>query len=200
MIRVNLLRSTGLDVGMGGAGIEVVAVDQQRIAAMKGVVIAIFPIALYIYEKINISNLQQAASAVRSQVTSVEAEIAQYGDQGPRVEKYTKEKQRIGQHLDGIQAIAKDRLREVKALDNIQSITPVQVWFERIFIKDGLVSVIGHSNTDEGVATFYASLQNSPVFSGFEPKSQEQVVINGVKAMKFEVEFRIGRANPEAPR
>lgn len=194
MIRVNLLRNTGLDAAVvGGPGIQVVAVDQQRIAAMKGVVILLMPIALYVYEKINISNLQQAASEVSQRVTSVEAEIAQYGDQGPRVEKYTKEKQRIGQHLAGIEAIAKDRLREVKALDNLQSITPVQVWFESVRIDTGLVKAVGFSNTDEGVATFYASLQNSPVFSGFEPKSQEQVTTNGVKAMKFEVEFRVGK-------
>ncbi|MES2963591.1 MAG: PilN domain-containing protein [Bdellovibrionota bacterium] len=195
MIRVNLLRNTGLDAAVvGGPGMQVVAVDQQRIAIVKLVVILLFVIALYIYEKINISNLQQAAAEISARVTEVEAKIAQYGDQGPRVEKFTKEKQRIGQHLEGVEAIAKDRLREVKALDNVQSITPVQVWFEKIVIRNGLVQAIGYSNTDEGVANFYAQLQNSPMFSSFEPKSQEQETVNGAKAMKFEVEFRIGKA------
>ncbi|MEK7358109.1 MAG: PilN domain-containing protein, partial [Bdellovibrionota bacterium] len=129
-----------------------------------------------------------------ARVTAVEAEIAQYGDQGPRVEKYTKERQRIEQHLDGIEAIAKDRLREVKALDSIQTITPLQVWFDDILIEGGRVKANGFSNTDEGVATLYASLQNSPMFSGFEPKSQAQESVNGVKVMRFQVEFRIGKA------
>lgn len=194
MIRVNLLRNTGLDAASaGGQGIQVIAVDQQRIAIVKIFVILALPGALYVYESLNISSLQQQASQAEARVTAVEAEIAQYGDQGPRVEKFTKEKQRIDQHLDGIQAIAKNRLREVKALDNIQSLTPLQVWFENILIDGGLVKATGYSNTDEGVATLYAKIQNDPMFSNFEPKSQQQEVVNGLKVMKFEVEFRIGR-------
>jgi Tfp pilus assembly protein PilN len=194
MIRVNLLRNTGLDAAIvGGQGIQVIAVDQQRNAIIKVFVSIVLPLVLYVYESINISNLQQAASQAEARVAAVEAEIAQYGDQGPRVEKFTKEKQRIDQHLDGIQAIAKNRLREVKALDNLQSLTPLQVWFEEVSIEGGLVKAKGFSNTDEGVATLYAKIQNEAMFSNFEPKSQEQDTVNGVKVMKFEVEFRIGR-------
>ncbi|MEK7358110.1 MAG: hypothetical protein AAB250_16810, partial [Bdellovibrionota bacterium] len=81
MIRVNLLRNTGLDAAVvGGPGIQVVAVDQQKLAIIKLVVILLVPGALYVYESINISNLQQAASQIERR--EIDAALVVSGEDG----------------------------------------------------------------------------------------------------------------------
>lgn len=197
MIRINLLRSTGMSAAAPAFGADgsvgVVVVDQQKIGAMKLVAILIFPILLYVYETMNVSSLESQRADIEAQAAAVEAKNAAYGDVGPRVERYTKEKQRIDSQLGIIRELAKNRLREVKALDSLQSLTPPQVWFDTIKIEGSLVKATGYSVSDDGLGALFSSLNNSPVFSRFEPKAQSQTVSSsGERTVKFDVEFQIG--------
>jgi Tfp pilus assembly protein PilN len=192
MIRVNLLRNLGLDTG-ASAGIQVVAVDQQKQGAIKGAVILLFPVLLYVYETTNITSLNERRDALNHQITDINKKKAAFGDSGPKVEKFTKEKKKIDEQVEVIRSIARNRLREVKTLDSLQTLTPSQVWFEDIAIDGNLVKASGYSNTPDGVETLYAALNNSPLFSRFEPKGQTQEVQNGMQVVKFKIEFRIGR-------
>jgi Tfp pilus assembly protein PilN len=200
MIRINLLRSTGMTTSApvmsgfgGGGGTQVVVVDQEKIGGLKLVVILLFPILLYGYEYMNISSLEAQKTEVEAQAAAVEGKRAAYGDAGPKVEKYTKEKQRIDSQLGTIRELSKGRLREVKTLDSLQSLTPPQVWFDSIKIEGNLVHAAGYSITDEGLSALFSSLNSSPVFSKFEPKSQSQEQTpSGQRIVKFEVEFVIG--------
>ena len=199
MIKVNLLKNTGLEGAAISSqpGMHIVAVDQQKLAIGKVAVMLVFPGLVWVYESINISSLSQSLAAIQKQVTELDAEKQKYGDAAPKVEKFTKEKKRIDQHLDGIRELAKNRLREVKALDMLQTITPNQVWFDKILIDGSHVKATGYSNTDEGIETLYAQLSHSAMFSSFEPKSQSQETVNGQKVMRFDVEFRIGRSEAQ---
>ncbi|RYZ74522.1 MAG: hypothetical protein EOP05_09165 [Proteobacteria bacterium] len=204
MIRVNLLRSTGMTPaapamggmfsGMGsGGGTSVAVVDQEKVGGIKLAVILCFPILLYAYEFMNISGLETEKAKVEAEAAAVEGKRAAYGDSGPKVEKYTKEKQRIDTQLATIRELTKTRLREVKTLDSLQSLTPAQVWFDSIKIEGNLVKASGYSITDEGLASLFQQLNSSPVFSKFEPKSQTQSTsASGQRTVKFEVEFTIG--------
>jgi hypothetical protein len=55
----------------------------------------------------------------------------------------------------------------------------------------------GYSNTPEGTSTLYTALNNSPLFSRFEPKRETEVTVSGVTAKRFEVEFHIGKQGSE---
>lgn len=198
MIKINLLRNMGLDAaqsgGMAAAGI--VAVDYQKQAAMRIAAILAIPLLLYAYESVSISGLKEELAAIQANTNKVNQEKAAYGDAGPKVEKYTKEQAKIDEHLKVIRGIAKNRLREVKAFNVLENDLPPQVWLEKISLEDSTVRVEGYSNNEEGVRTFFDKLENSPFFSGFQPQGQSQETVNGFKAIKFVVEFRVGREAP----
>lgn len=198
MIKINLLRSMGLDSApaMGGGG--ALSAEMQKAAVLKIVMMGVFPGMLYVWETINIGNLNQRVAALQSEIKSVEGKKSSYGETAPLVEKYTKEKQKIEKQSDVIRGIMRNRLREVKALDSLQTITPSQVWFSKIDIKGSLVEAAGYSNTDEGLATLYTALGNSQFFSRFEPKQQGVASQGGTQVKSFSIEFNIGRQEPEA--
>lgn len=202
MIRVNLLRSTGMTASaptsnpFGGGGTQVVTVDSEKAGGLKLAVILLFPILLYGYEYMTISELETKKAQIDAEAAAVEGKRAAYGDAGPKVEKYTKEKKRIDTQLAAIRELTKDRLRVLKTLDTLQSITNniTQVWFESIKIEGPQVKVSGYSLTDEGLATLFAALNGSPFFSKLIPISQTQITTqSGQRLVKFQVEFTIGR-------
>lgn len=198
MIKINLLRNMGLDAaqtgGMAAAGI--VAVDYQKQAAMKIAAMLALPLALYMYESVHVSSLQEQLAEVQAKTNKVNQDKAAYGDAGPKVEKYTKEQAKIDEHLRTIRGLAKNRLREVKAFNVLQNDLPPQVWLEKVSLEESTVRVEGYSNNEEGVRTFFDKLENSPFFSGFQPQGQTQETVNGFRAIKFVVEFRVGREAP----
>lgn len=199
MIRINLLKSTGLTAtpSVGGGG-DVGAVDQQKLGAAKLFVILLCPILLYAYEYSNISTLKAQVVAAEEEAKKVEAKKAAFGDAAPKVEKYTKLKAKIDSQMATIRSLTRNRLREVKALDSLQEITPSQVWYESITMNGGLVKAKGYSLTDEDLTALFSKLTNSAIFSRFEPKSQTYATsASGAKIVKFDIEFRVGKQDQE---
>lgn len=205
MIRVNLLRTTGMSASAptsnpfgGGAptgGTAIISVDSEKAGGAKLAVILIFPILLYAYEYMTISELEVKKTQVTNEATAIEGKRSAYGDAGPRVEKYKKEKERIDTQLNAIRELTKDRLRVLKTLDTLQTITNTitQVWFNSIKIEGPLVKVAGYSLSDEGLNTLFTALNSSPFFSKLVPLNQEAAQENGQRVVKFQVEFTIGR-------
>lgn len=202
MIRVNLLRSTGMTAAaptsnpFGSGGTQVVTLNSEKTGGLKLFVILLFPVLFYAYEYMTLSDLEVQKTQVEAEAAAVEGKRAAYGDAGPKVEKYTKEKQRIDTQLSAIRELTKDRLRVLKTLDTLQSIANniTQVWFESIKIEGPQVKVIGYSLSDEGLATLFAALNGSPFFSKLIPQSQTQVTTQtGQRLVRFQVEFTIGR-------
>jgi Tfp pilus assembly protein PilN len=189
MIKVNLLRNMGLDQ-VGG---DAVSADTQRKALIKILVVGLFPGALMIYEKFNLSVLSAEVQEVEAKVQKVEQEKASFGDAAPIVEKYTKEKKKIDKDLDVIRGLAKNRLREVKALDALQSLLPSHSWISELKIVDNNVNLRGYSTAEEGVADLIRALDQSAFFSKVNPKSTIEEVLPSGPVKKFELEFRIGK-------
>jgi Tfp pilus assembly protein PilN len=198
MIRINLLRSTGFSsapsvMGMS-SGTEMSGADQQKLAIGKLVVMLIFPLLLYGYEYSNLSGLKSQFDAADTEAKAVEAKKAAFGDAGPKVEKYTKQKKKIDAQMVVIRALTKSRLREVKALDAIQEITPPQIWYDSLTFDGGEVTAKGYAVSDADLQTLYSRLSTSPLFSNFTPgASGGPPDPTGKSSTKFECKFRIGR-------
>ncbi len=198
MIRVNLLRATGLSAAPSMTGATVSDSSQQSMGGLKLFVIALFPIAFYAYEYTHLASLKSESEVLEAEVKKVDAKKAAFGDAGPKVEKYTKQKAKIDTQMLTIRELTKNRLREVKALDSLQEITPGDVWFESIEMRDGVVKAKGFAQSNEGLTALSSKLTNSAIFSRFEPKGQSyEPGPNNTKVVKFEVEFRVGRQDQE---
>jgi hypothetical protein len=199
MIKVNLLRSTGLSAAptmMGtSAGFEITGADEQKLALGKGAVIALFPLLLYAYEYSNLSTLKDQQATAEAEAKAIEDKKAAFGDAAPKVEKYKAQKAKIDRQMKVIRSLAKNRLQAVKALDAIQNLTPQQVWYDSLSIDNGDVIAKGFASSNSEFQGFYNAIQTSPLFSNFNPVVQDKdpTDVNGRPGYKFEVRFHIGK-------
>jgi Tfp pilus assembly protein PilN len=198
MIKVNLLRNMGLVQGAGaadsgGAGASAVSVDARQDAIKKLLAIFIIPVALIAYEKTSVSDLETEMANLQNRLVEVQTERERFGDQGPRVEKHSKEKKKIEEETEIVKDIARVRLREVKSFDALQSLIPQRTWIKKVAISGNTVSLEGYSATDSGVSDFIRALENSVFFSRVEPKSTSQEMLRTGPVKRFELEFRVGK-------
>jgi hypothetical protein len=196
MIRVNLLKNLGLSVGTGisAAGGEIVSVDVKRQALIKLVIILLFPLVFYIYEKLKVNALTEELNRRRGEVAAVEQERASFGDAGPRVEKANCEKRKIQRELDVIRGLARHRLREVKALDQLQSALPQGSWLKSIELKEGKVALYGYALNEKAIGDLLSQLSSNVYFADIEPKSTSAVRLGELGEVKaFEIDFRVGK-------
>jgi hypothetical protein len=196
MIKVNLLRNIGVAASASG--------DQQTLSAPSspsankaaGIrlgMILLFPLMLYVYDWIANSSLETELADVQAKLESVKAERAKFGDTGVRMEQYTKEKKELDEKVDSIREVARNRLREVKSLDALQSLIPSRTWLNKVDIKGNLVRISGLTGSDEGITELIRGLESSSFFSRVEPKSTSQEMMGSVALKKFELEFRVGK-------
>lgn len=200
MIRINLLRNMGMSAAgtsMGtsvvGTG-ELISVDVRRQAAIKVVVILLFPVLLFIWEKLKINTLQSEKAQVQQRVDAVEAEKASFGSAGPRVEKANKLKERIEKEIKIIRELAKNRLREVKALDQLQSVLPSGTWLSEVNMEGGKILMDGFALNEGSLTELLTALNSNVFFSMVQPKGTSLVPMEGLGSVtKFSIEFRVGR-------
>jgi Tfp pilus assembly protein PilN len=201
MIKINLLRSTGLSAApstmMGtSAGFEATSGSEQKLALGKLGVLLLFPLLIYAYEYSNISTLKEQEASAVGEAQKLEDKKKSFGDAAPRVEKFKQQKAKIDRQMSVIRVLAKNRLQAVKALDAIQELTPPQIWYSALIIDNGDVVAQGFATSYADFQPFYNRISSSPIFSNFNPIKQESTPtdVNGRPAYKFEVRFHIGKA------
>ncbi len=204
MIKINLLRNLGMTqggasleaagaAGGGGGAAMSLSDDAQKQVALKVAAFLVLPIALYIYEYFNLTSLQEALIQQQQKVQQIQAEKSKYGDTGPRVERFNKEKARVEKEIEAVRNLARVRLREVKALDALQSLMPNRTWVKKVSIEGNVVKLEGYSSSETGVTEFIRALENSVSFSRVEPKSTVQENLASGPVKRFEMDFRIGK-------
>jgi len=199
MIKINLLRNLGLTKGAGiaveGGPAEAVTPDSIKTGVTKLVTIVLFPLVLFVYEKINLSEIEGRQVALHGKLEALRGERQGFGDAGPKIEKYNKEKQRIDKELEIVRELARNRLRELKALDAIQTLMPDKTWAKTLVFAGNAVKMIGFSSVEDGPTQVLRSLESNVFFSKVEPKetSTEQNQQGGT-LKKFEIDFHIGKA------
>lgn len=198
MIKINLLRNLGLassGTNMTGLAVgDIVSVDVQRQAAVKLVIILLFPTMVFIWEKLRINTLQSEKAQVQQRVDAVEAEKSSFGSAAPRVEKANKLKDKIAREIKTIRELAKNRLREVKALDQLQSVLPSGVWVKKIDMEGGKITLIGLALTNAGIPELITALNSNVFFSQVEPKGSKMSTSEKLGSVtEFEIQFRVGK-------
>lgn len=197
MIRVNLLRNLGTSaapptgISLGADGI--VAQDLQKQALVRLIVIAAFLGVLIGYERIKLSAKQELIAQVQSEIDSTREEIAKFGDAAPIVAKYEAQKKELDAKIKVLEALTENRLREVKLLDALQSLTPVNGWLEEINVDNGKVQVIGYAPDAGTVNALYRALETNVLFSNVKVKQEVREISNVGSVQRFEFNFNAGR-------
>jgi Tfp pilus assembly protein PilN len=201
MIRINLLRSMGVS-GVGtnigtaaSAGGGIISVDVRRHAAIKVAIVLLFPTLLFIWEKIRLNALQSDQVQIQQKVTAVETERASFGSTAPRVAKANKLKEKMQKEIKIIRELARNRLREVKALDQLQTILPDKTWISAIKLEGSKITLDGYALNESAITELMSALNTNAFFSAVQPKGQVQETNKTLgQVTKFGFEFRVGNS------
>ncbi len=206
MIKINLLKNVGTTANAGSPSAPrvaetsavAIAVNQQAIAKALAILLPAF--ILFGVEKYNISILNKKLAEIAVKSTEIQTQIKSYGNTGPDVEKYGAIKAKLEKQFDALQAIGNNRLREVKTLDNLQSIIPARTWISEFGIDENSKAFVqGFSETSDSAFSFVKSMEENANYSEITKiKVSTEDTAVGVKGVdsfkKYSFEFRIGKA------
>jgi type IV pilus assembly protein PilN len=191
MIKVNLLKyasqASGLDIKSAQTG----GIDRNAIA-MK-IFSAVFPmLGLYIYEGQLADEKKAELNSLRSQVEEVKTKIQDHGATVEIVERYKSEQQRLNTQVEVIKGLSRDRLREVKALDALQTLVPQKAWLTSISMGKEGVDLAGLALGDGAVSDFTEGLEESLFFNDVILVGVTEEKLNGATFRRFEIGCKLG--------
>jgi type IV pilus assembly protein PilN len=166
MIKVNLVKvipivnpSTGIIDST--EGIDLAATDIQRQGVIRLLILAIVPLALYGYELQNIPELQSRLSSKNAVLTSLTEKNERAKGAVEEIGKFKEDQARLQKQIDTLEGLQKERLREVKILDNLQKDIPEKVWLTRMEFQDTTLKLSGAATADVEVSTFMDNMSRS---------------------------------------
>jgi Tfp pilus assembly protein PilN len=181
MIKINLLKNTGkaADQGDGktvtktlfsfnsggGGGGEGGGGNGSVGALIKLLLVLALPAGLYFYEQENLQGLQKNNKKVNDELSALDAELGGLAKVNEIVQQHIADRDRIQAEVNQFNAIAALRLREMLAIDELQSIVPREVWISRLVIENARFSISAASTDSEAISVFVRSLDVSPRFS-----------------------------------
>ncbi len=166
MIKVNLVKvipivnpSTG--VIDSTEGIDLAATDIQRQGVIRLAVLAIVPLLLYCYELQNIPDLKSRLNSKKAVLTSLTEKNERAKGAVEEIGKFKEDQARLQKQIDTLEGLQKERLREVKILDNLQKDIPEKVWLTRMEFQDTTLKISGAATADLEVSTFMDNMSHS---------------------------------------
>lgn len=111
----------------------------------------------------------------QSKLARTKEDIAQLERIIGEVRNIKAQQQALQQKLDVLERLKAGRSGPVRVLDEVATITPRQLWLNKISEKGGAVSFTGLAISIDDVSTFMAALKNSKHFSKIELKKTTAV-------------------------
>ncbi|MCH2535579.1 MAG: PilN domain-containing protein [Bdellovibrionales bacterium] len=197
MIKVNLLKAKvplqtqaqqtqGFSVQTGGGE------STPKDKVVKVLVMLLGAVALMVYEKINIDALESQQKMYRTQSTQLTQELQKIEASAGQLEELKKENEKLQEKLKILTNLSKNRLKELKALDNLQNFIPEGVWLESLDYDGDKVLFKGFATNDRDLNAFVESLEGSTYFIDvILSKAIEQQKDSGA-VKEFEINSALG--------
>ncbi len=198
MIRINLAKSIPIATVANNAevmegNLELGSQDIQKQGMIRLAVMLLFPLGLLVYEKQNIPDLQRTFKQKTAELNKLQAKNNAAKGAVEEILKFNEDKEKLQNQVDTLENLQKDRLREVKILDNIQKDIPEKVWLKRIEFKDTELKIFGTSTGDPEIASFVDNLSKMVFLTSVIPvKSADEVSDKGI-FKTFELSCKIDR-------
>jgi type IV pilus assembly protein PilN len=164
MIKVNLAKSLPLGGGgpiEAGDAFQMGEKDVQRQGVMRLLIIFICPMALFAYEFQNIPDLQSKLTSRNAILRSLIEKNEQAKGAVLEIEKFKQDQARLQKQIDTLEGLQKERLREVKIMDNLQKDIPEKVWLTRMEFLDKNLKLSGVATADTEISNFMENLGRS---------------------------------------
>lgn len=169
MIKINLLKNRS--IASGGDTTYAITVDQgggseaQKEALIKIMLMAVFSVILVFIENSNISDLKKEQFVYTSQLQEIQGKIAKLKEEAGKLAEFEKESKELEDKMKIMKALSKTRLKELKALDFLQTIMPERVWLSSLDYSNEKFSLKGLALTDDDLTDLIQSLDKSSFFT-----------------------------------
>ena len=134
-----------------------------------GVKAALFVVPLLLtfgYRQFLVSRAEAEHVRLTKEHTEADKKLKRHHDAALRdIERFEEEKKRLNSELDVIKTLSKERLKNVKSLDAMQTIIPNSAWLSSLKIKADKVEIDGFAVNDVVVSEFMQLLSSSIFFS-----------------------------------
>ena len=200
MIKVNLLKSqsgrgsedfgaTHVNIGGGAVG------KAEQIQLVKNIIIVLIPtFVLIAYEWYNVDILTKQRDNIGLKLKSTEQKLSKVTSEMKLYADVEQEAKILEDKISILRDLSRIRLREVKALDFLQSVTPEAVWFSSVVYKDLKFVFRGFAITDDALTLFMRELSNSAYFeNAILMKATEEKKAEGTVKV-FEIQADSGGA------
>lgn len=196
MIKINLASSASvvsLSSSLGSSD-AFVSADEIRKEAMKRLVlILVGPLALYIYEQQNVPAKNAELNAKRQILTDLTSYNAKQAASVAEIKKFKEDEAIIETRISALEKIEKDRQREIRVLDLLQTIIPEKAWITKVQISPERVSIQGMALSDFEVSIFLDALTKSVFLMDVNLVSSNEVNVEGANLKKFEISCLLER-------
>ena len=163
---------------------------------MKLLLVLLPTVGLYFYGDMVISEKTQVLRSKREYLTSLNVKIDQAKGVVDEIKKFREDKARLEIQISTIESLTKERLREVKILDAIQSDIPQKTWLTKVDVQNDLLTLTGFAAADADTTTFMEKLSNSIHLKDVNLiKSEENQIASGY-IKRFEISSAIYRDIP----
>lgn len=179
------LKDMFTSVSPGASGLEPVRV------VINGVIILSATVGLYMYERYNRNNLALELATLTSQTAKLAEVLKKKKEEANESEPMKKKARELSTKIDIVTRLSKVRLREIKALDFIQSVIPERIWFKTLVLKTGDLTIKGSAISDDDLTQFVRYLENNSMFRNvlLLQAKEEQTKEGSVKV--FEIAARM---------
>lgn len=201
MIRVNLAKSVPMTPTSGVEsleGIEADIKDIQRQGLIRLAIILTLPILLWAYESQNIPALRARLNGKSTVLQQLQAKNEQAKGAVEEITRFKADQARLQKQIDTLEGLQRERLLEVKILDNLQKDIPEKVWLERIEFKDFNLFINGLAVTGQDLTTFYESLSRSVFLEEVQLVKEAEQMLDKAIIRKFDINCKIDRSVPVA--
>ncbi|WII73423.1 PilN domain-containing protein [Bdellovibrio sp. 22V] len=202
MIKINLASSASigssaaLSSSLGISSETFLAPDEVRKEALKRLVLLLVgPLALYIYENQNIPQKQADLNSKQQVLTELQNYNARAAASVAEIKKFKEDEALMEARIAALEKISKDRQREIRVLDLLQSVIPEKAWVTRIQINPERVNIQGLALSDFEVSSFLEALTKSVFLMDVNLVSSSEVTQEGSTLKKFEISCLLERPN-----
>lgn len=200
MIKINLASSSAaggpsFGVSFGGSGGDVfLAPDEIRKEALKRLVLLLVgPLAFYVYENQNIPAKEAELNVKTQTMNELQAYNSKAAASVAEIKRFKEDEALIEARISALEKIAKDRNREIRVMDLLQTVIPEKAWLTRIQISTDKVNIQGLAMSDFEVSSFLESLTKSAFLMDVNLVSSSEINQDGMMLKKFEISCLLER-------
>ncbi|MRR05588.1 MAG: fimbrial protein [Deltaproteobacteria bacterium] len=177
MIKINLLP-------VRAAKRKETARQQAVILAGALVLVLLVTLGAYSYFLIRINSTKTEISRAEQELSELKVKIG-------KIKELEKLKAEVTKKLDVLTQLRREKTGPVSRLQTISRAVPERLWLTSYTESGTTVSLSGVAFSEELIADFMRSIEQSSDFMNVELVVSEQVLISGMKLKKFDLRFSL---------